>query len=80
MILKKSRLLSLYSMNYAVKFLWQCHTFVDWLNLILVELNLCGNNISTLPDELGLMEDLNALDLSGNKLREFPSACCGMKR
>src|SRR5690606_2403034 len=45
-----------------------------------IELNLCGNCLVSLPDELGMMSNLNSLDLSVNELKEFTAPLCSMKR
>lgn len=44
------------------------------------ELNLSGNHIARLPEEMGLMKDLNTLDLSANELTQYPAALCAMER
>ncbi len=46
----------------------------------LLKLNLCHNQLASLPDELGTLRKLQELLLSCNRLESLPPSCAGLKR
>lgn len=45
-------------------------------SLVLQELSLAGNQLTTLPDGIGNLQYLNRLQLSGNYLQQLPDSLC----
>ena len=50
--------------------------YQEWTNFRLTHLYLGELNISNLPDSIGLLRDLNSLDLRKNKLSSIPEGLC----
>ena len=52
--------------------------FQEWKNNRLTYLYLGDNNITSLPDSIGLLRDLNDLDLRKNNINNLPEGICNL--
>ena len=52
--------------------------YQEWTNNKLTYLYLGDNEITVLPDSIGLLKDLNYLDLRKNKIKSIPEGICNI--
>lgn len=52
--------------------------YQDWNNSQLINLNLMGLEINTIPDSIGLLKNINSLDLSNNNISLIPEGLCSL--
>ena len=52
--------------------------YQEWTNNQLTYLYLGDNNIVSIPDSIGLLKDLNNLDLRKNQIKSIPEGICSL--